>query len=84
VATTFAVLVGAVVVCWVYFLAAGPTYAHLNHRPGGISALADQQLAGGVMLVPGSLAMTLFVFLQLYVWMGLDGKGEQPRDLVPT
>ena len=27
-----------------------PAYAHLAHRPGGISALTDQQLAGGVML----------------------------------
>jgi cytochrome c oxidase assembly factor CtaG len=29
-----------------------PFYAHLAHRPGGISALADQQLAGGMMLLP--------------------------------
>jgi cytochrome c oxidase assembly factor CtaG len=49
-----------------------PLYAHLAHRPGGISALTDQQLAGGVMLVPGSLAMTLYVFIQIYIWMGLD------------
>ena len=49
-----------------------PAYAHLAHRPGGISALTDQQLAGGVMLVPGSLSMTLFVFVQLYLWMGMD------------
>jgi len=49
-----------------------PAYAHLGHRPGGISELTDQQLAGGVMLVPGSLSMTLFVFIQLYLWMGTD------------
>jgi putative membrane protein len=49
-----------------------PAYAHLAHRPGGISALADQQLAGGVMLVPGSLSMMLFVFIQLYMWIGVD------------
>jgi cytochrome c oxidase assembly factor CtaG len=49
-----------------------PAYAHLVHRPGGISALTDQQLAGGVMLVPGSLSMTVFVFIELYVWLGID------------
>jgi putative membrane protein len=57
-----------------------PAYAHLTHRPGGISALTDQQLAGGVMLVPGSLAMTLFVFVQLYVWMGIDEEPARRRD----
>jgi len=80
-------IVAASVVSWVISLVLifstsplYPAYAHLNHRPGGISALSDQQLAGGVMLVPGSLAMTVFVFIQLYVWLGLDGKGEPPRD----
>lgn len=57
-----------------------PAYAQLVHRPGGISALTDQQLAGGVMLVPGSFAMTLFVFIQLYLWMGLDEDDKTPRD----
>ncbi len=56
-----------------------PAYAQLSHRPGGISALTDQQLAGGVMLVPGSLSMTLFVFIQLYIWMGLD-ESDRPLD----
>ena len=56
-----------------------PAYAHLAHRPGGISALTDQQLAGGVMLVPGSLSMTLFVFIQLYLWMGIDENAPRRR-----
>jgi putative membrane protein len=56
-----------------------PAYAHLAHRPGGISALTDQQLAGGVMLVPGSLSMTLFVFVQLYLWMGVDEDAPRRR-----
>jgi cytochrome c oxidase assembly factor CtaG len=55
-----------------------PFYAHLAHRPGGISALADQQIAAGVMLVPGSLSMTIFVFVQLYLWMG---RGERTPPL---
>ncbi len=46
-----------------------PAYAQLTHRPGGISALADQQLAAGIMLGPGSLAATLFVFVGLYRWL---------------
>jgi cytochrome c oxidase assembly factor CtaG len=57
-----------------------PAYANLAHRPGGISALTDQQLAGGVMLVPGSLAMTLFVFVELYIWMGIDDGTSRRRD----
>lgn len=51
-----------------------PFYAHLNHRPGGISALVDQQLAGGMMLLPGSLAMTIYVFVQIYRWLGSEEK----------
>jgi putative membrane protein len=55
-----------------------PLYAHLRHRPGGISALVDQQLAGGMMLLPGSLAMTLYVFIQIYRWLGNE-EGGKPR-----
>jgi putative membrane protein len=47
-----------------------PAYAHLAHRPGGISELTDQHIAAGVMLGPGSLAATLFVFVGLYRWLG--------------
>jgi cytochrome c oxidase assembly factor CtaG len=53
-----------------------PFYGDRASRPGGISALADQQIAAGVMLVPGSLAMALFVFIQLYVWIGRGERGE--------
>ena len=54
-----------------------PAYANLANRPGGISALADQQIAGGMMLGPGSVTMTLFVFIGLYRWLGTD---EQRSD----
>ncbi len=47
-------------------------YADLTSRPGGISALADQQLAGGIMLGLGSLASTVYVFIALYRWLGED------------
>ena len=71
--------VGAMVVCWVLSLVLAlrpvadlPGYAQLAHRPGGISALADQQIAAGVMLVPGSLTLTLYVFVAVYRWLGQD------------
>jgi cytochrome c oxidase assembly factor CtaG len=47
-------------------------YAHLGHRPGGLSALSDQQIAAGIMLGPGSVPMTIFVFVGLYRWLGDD------------
>ncbi|HWE10604.1 MAG TPA: cytochrome c oxidase assembly protein [Solirubrobacteraceae bacterium] len=53
-----------------------PVYAHIAARPGGISALADQQIAGGVMLGPGSVSITLFVFIGLYRWLGGEGDGN--------
>jgi putative membrane protein len=54
-----------------------PVYAHLADRPEGISALADQQLAAGVMLGPGSVSITLFVFIGLYRWLGSDSDGSE-------
>ncbi len=70
-------IVGATIVGWLISLVLAfasqplyPAYAALVHRPGGISALADQQLAGGIMLGPGSLAATVFVFVGLYRWLG--------------
>jgi putative membrane protein len=54
-----------------------PIYAHLADRPGGISALADQQLAAGVMLGPGSVSATIFVFVGLYRWLSPDGDGTE-------
>lgn len=72
-------ITAAAVVTWLLSLviAIDPTplysaYAHLAHRPGGLSPLADQQLAAGVMLGPGSVAMTAYVFWGLYRWLGQD------------
>jgi putative membrane protein len=47
-------------------------YAALAHRPGGISALTDQQLAGGVMWVPGSLSYTITFLIGFYRWLEPD------------
>ncbi len=46
-----------------------PAYAELTHRPGGLTALADQQLAAGVMWVPGSLAYTVAIIVFFYRWL---------------
>jgi cytochrome c oxidase assembly factor CtaG len=51
------------------------SYASLGHHPGGISALADQQLAAGVMWVPGSLAYLIAACWAFYAW--LDPAGSQ-------
>lgn len=70
---------GAMVVGWVLAIALvlipHPLYAHyasLAHRPGGLSALADQQMAGGVMWVPGSIAYTITMLLGFYRWAEED------------
>ncbi len=47
-----------------------PAYAALAHRAGGLSVMADQQLAAGVMWVPGSLASTIAVIVFFYRWLG--------------
>lgn len=55
-----------------------PGYAQLAFRPGGISALTDQQIAAGIMLVPGSLTMSIFVFIGLYRWLGDEEERVAP------
>ncbi|MBV9803689.1 MAG: cytochrome c oxidase assembly protein [Solirubrobacterales bacterium] len=47
-------------------------YSALLTRPGGISALTDQQLAAGMMWVPGSLAYTITFILGFYRWLEPD------------
>jgi cytochrome c oxidase assembly factor CtaG len=47
-------------------------YAALPARPDGVSALTDQQLAAGVMWVPGSLAYTVTMLIGLYRWLEPD------------
>jgi putative membrane protein len=44
-------------------------YAALAHRPSGLSALADQRLAAGVMWVPGSLAYSIAIVVFAYRWL---------------
>ncbi|MGH2907753.1 MAG: cytochrome c oxidase assembly protein [Solirubrobacteraceae bacterium] len=80
-----AYLVGAMVVGWMLaitlVLVPHPIYAPyaaLAHRPGGISAIVDQQLAAGVMWVPGSLAYAVTLFIGVYRWLD-PGRDATPR-----
>jgi cytochrome c oxidase assembly factor CtaG len=69
-------VVAAMVVCWALavVLAIEPhaLYAHYAHeasRPGGITALADQQIAAGIMWVPGSISFLIVLFVQIHRWL---------------
>ena len=55
-----------------------PAYAALHHRLFGLSALGDQQLAGGVMLGIGSIPFTIAVFVFLYRWLD-EGRVTRPH-----
>lgn len=61
-------------------IAQSPLYPaqHVGHT-GGISALADQQLAAGVMLGPASIPYAIVVFYWLYVWLGEDEPRRRHR-----
>jgi putative membrane protein len=68
--------VGGMIVSWalavVLALAPDPLYsfyAHQTSRPGGISAMADQQLAAGIMWVPGSVTFLIVVFVYVHRWL---------------
>lgn len=84
-----AYVMSAMVVGWVLALvllmAPHPLYSHyadLAHRPGGYSALADQQIAAGVMWVLGSASYSLFILIGLYRWMEPDTAAERRRTIV--
>lgn len=53
-------------------------YAQLASRPGGISALADQQLAAGVMWVPGSVTFLILVLIHVHRWLATPA-ATKPR-----
>lgn len=77
-------LLASWVLAIVLALAGTPLYAHYAAeatRPGGISALTDQQLAAGVMWVPGSIPFTIAILLMLNHW--LDRKPPRPTAPAP-
>ena len=71
-----AYVVGGMVVGWILaitlVLVPDPLYAHyaaLTQRPGGITALTDQQIAAGVMWVLGSVSFTIAMLIGFYRWL---------------
>jgi cytochrome c oxidase assembly factor CtaG len=81
-----AYLVGAMIAMWllaiVLALAPHPlysAYAQEASRPGGISALTDQQLAAGVMWVPGSITLVLALFFYVHRWLSPAQAKPLPR-----
>jgi len=79
-------IVGGMIVGWVLaialVIAKTPLYAHyaaLSHRPGGISVMVDQQLAGGMMWVPGSLVYVLAVLIVFGQWLGMENEPSAGR-----
>jgi len=86
-------LVGAMVVMWllavVLALAPHPLYAAYYQqvaRPGGISALADQQVAAGIMWVPGSITFVIVLFVYVQRWLApaqAPRLTPEPATLIP-
>lgn len=82
---------GAMLASWLLAVILGlasaplyPAYADLAHRPGGLSALGDQQLAAGLMWVPGSVPLTVALFFAAYRWLDPSGSRRPARlDLRP-
>ncbi|HTY97858.1 MAG TPA: cytochrome c oxidase assembly protein [Solirubrobacteraceae bacterium] len=80
-----AYIVGAMIVGWVlaivFVVEQHPIYQHyadLPSRPGGISALTDQQLAGGMMWVGGSVSFTIALLVCLYKWVAPEPPARTP------
>lgn len=86
-----AYVVGAMIVGWVLAIVLvvvpHPLYGHyaaLATRPGGISASTDQQLAGGMMWVPGSISYTLAAFLAFWRWLEPDKTPTASQAVITT
>lgn len=78
-------LIGGMIVGWalavVLALAPDPLYGYYAHetiRPDGISALADQHLAAGIMWVPGSVTFLIVLFVYVHRWLQPAGP-DSPR-----
>ena len=77
----------ALVVSWILAIVLGlapepvyGAYAALAQRPGGLSALGDQQLAAGVMWVPGSVPYCIVIALSAMRWLDpAAGSGRRRR-----
>jgi cytochrome c oxidase assembly factor CtaG len=59
-----------------------PLYAYSGaHEPWGLSPLGDQQVAAGVMWVPGSMALTVALLAVAYRWLGRDEAARRSEEL---
>ena len=56
-----------------------PAYAALAHRPGGLSALGDQELAAGVMIGIGAIPFSVAVFVLIYQWLEEERRPRSRR-----
>lgn len=61
-----------------------PHYAALLVRPGGLTAMEDQQIAGGIMWVPGSLAYGFTFLAGAYRWLDPDRSSSSPSAALTT
>lgn len=85
-----AYVVGAMTAGWllavVLVLLPDPAYSHyaqLAHRPGGVTAMTDQQLAGGVMWVLGSISYSIAIFIGFYRWLEPE-RATRPAGAITT
>jgi len=77
----------ALLVSWILAVVLGlaqeplyDAYASLAQRPGGLSALGDQQLAAGVMWVPGSVPYCIVLVVVVLRWLDpVAGSGRRRR-----
>lgn len=82
----YAVLVGAagnlLAMYFVFSTVPLYSYARVTHRPFGLTALGDQQLAGGIMWVP-----VLFLFsgaFAVFMYLGLAEDARQVDAVIPS
>ena len=76
-----AFLLAGMVVSWVLAIVIGyasqPLYAYPTPA-SGLSPLQDQQIAAGVMWVPGSIPFVAALFYLLYAWFEADEEASTP------
>jgi cytochrome c oxidase assembly factor CtaG len=76
--------VGALAVGWVLAIvlafAPSPLYAAYAGQAGrsGLSPIGDQQLGAGILWVPGSIALTIAICVNFYLWLDPQG-GRRAR-----
>ena len=58
-----------------------PFYAGLTHRPGGISAFTDQQIAAGIMWSFGDLPFVIAIVVIAVRWLG---RIDEDADAIPS